>query len=763
MVMGIIRAGTVVRVASALAALYWICPLPAAQAQVVDPSTMTNKLLAGYQGWFSGPGDGNDPSVGWNHWSRSSSDIGPGLYTVEMWPDVSEYDPEELFPAPNVMLLDGSTGQLFSSRTLKTTERHFKWMKEHGIDGITLQRFIAEFGGPYFQQRNVVLENAGSAATTHGRVFTLEYDISGESTSSLYNDLTQDWAYLVNTYDITHHPRYLHHNGKPVVAIWGLGFSDRPGTPAIATQIINFFKNDPVYGGNYMIGGVPEGWRTLTGSSLTDPAWAAVYRSWNVISPWTVGRYSTSTSSINSYRNNFVVPDLTECNSLGIGYLQVFWPGFSWDNLMQLPPGTSNIPRNGGQFFWDQCNAFQSAGVSMMKVAMFDEEDEGTAILKISQNHPTTDHWVDYGTLPHDWYMRLAGSAGRMLRHEMIPANSTLSVALPIDPTCGGDEVSFNLGEDVADRMTHPQPADGDTVVVANQGGLNCRRNLVTSGGSADLYFYFAVADSFAFQGSQHELCVTMDYYDTGTASLRLQYDSDTGSTSAAIYKDGGSVTLGNTNKWKRKIFHVTDAYFGNRQNSGADFRINRSATGSFYIDRILVTSALPKPPVIQLSASSLAHTITRGAQQPGESFTLINMGAAALNYTAGTNAGWLSVTPPSGRSTGERDTLSITYNTSGLSSGQYSAAVSITDATASNSPQNITVNLNVITYGDLDGDGDVDQADFGDFQACMSGFGNPLAPGCEPADSNSDNSVDATDFLQFLTCMKGPNNPPGC
>ena len=118
-------------------------------------------------------------------------------------------------------------------------------------------------------------------------------------------------------------------------------------------------------------------------------------------------------SGVNSFKTNFVVPDLSTCNSLGIGYLQVFWPGFSWDNLMNLAPGTSNIPRNNGQFLWDQANAFQSAGVSMMKIAMFDEEDEGTAILKISQNHPVTDNWVDYGTLPHDWYLRLAGITGR--------------------------------------------------------------------------------------------------------------------------------------------------------------------------------------------------------------------------------------------------------------------------------------------------------------------------------------------------------------
>src|SRR5437868_1709581 len=106
-------------------ALFWGLALPVVvHAQVADPTTLTNKLVAGYQGWFSCPGDGGDH---YTHWSRSGSDVGPGLYTVDLWPEVGELDPEELFTCPNVTLQDGSTGRLFSSHTLKTVERHFKW------------------------------------------------------------------------------------------------------------------------------------------------------------------------------------------------------------------------------------------------------------------------------------------------------------------------------------------------------------------------------------------------------------------------------------------------------------------------------------------------------------------------------------------------------------------------------------------------------------------------------------------------------------
>jgi hypothetical protein len=99
------------------------CP---AQADPVDATTLNNKVICGYQGWFMAPGDGNPASVGWRHWSRDTDEIGPGLYTVEMWPDVREYPASGLFTATGVQLQDGSTGKLFSSITSGTVDLHFR-------------------------------------------------------------------------------------------------------------------------------------------------------------------------------------------------------------------------------------------------------------------------------------------------------------------------------------------------------------------------------------------------------------------------------------------------------------------------------------------------------------------------------------------------------------------------------------------------------------------------------------------------------------
>lgn len=67
---------------------------------------------------------------------------------------------------------------------------------------------------------------------------------------------------------------------------------------------------------------------------------------------------------------------------------------------------------------------------------------------------------------------------------------------------------------------------------------------------------------------------------------------------------------------------------------------------------------------------------------------------------------------------------------------------------------------------GDMDLDGDVDQTDFGYFQACLTGSGLEQAdPNCAGAMLDGDVDVDQDDFAFFQACMSGPNAPvnPNC
>src|SRR5690349_7701397 len=62
----------------------------------VDASTLDGKVLFGYQGWFRTPGDGSN--VGWSHWSRGVPS--PDTMTVDLYPDLSEFDVKDLCPLP---------------------------------------------------------------------------------------------------------------------------------------------------------------------------------------------------------------------------------------------------------------------------------------------------------------------------------------------------------------------------------------------------------------------------------------------------------------------------------------------------------------------------------------------------------------------------------------------------------------------------------------------------------------------------------------
>ncbi len=140
------------------------------------------------------------------------------------------------------------------------------------------------------------------------------------------------------------------------------------------------------------------------------------------------------------------------------------------------------------------------------------------------------------------------------------------------------------------DGLLHPQGGDGDTTA-ATVAGRAARRN---SDPAEDFYMYFAVADWFAYRANQQDLYITIDYLNQGAGALVLQYDSNTGSTLPAFYKNGGSVSLTNSGDWRRQTFHVTDAYFGNRQNQAADFRFSGGVGATFYVDRVEVSQTRP-------------------------------------------------------------------------------------------------------------------------------------------------------------------------
>jgi hypothetical protein len=407
----------------------WLLPYSGPTRSDIDAASLDGKVLCGYQGWFNTPGDGTN--FGFSHWGDGLPRDGlargglardganrAGHFIVDMWPEVSEYDPADLRDVPGFAMPDGSPARLYSSFRKGPTLVHFKWMRQYGIDGVFLSRFVGETTGPErFRQINMNLANVREGCHREGRVWALMLDLSmgpGATTATVMND----WKFLCDKVKAREDSRYLHENGKPVVLLWGLGFKDRPWTAAQGEELVNFFKNDPQYGGVYLIGGVDPGWRTLHGGSRNDPAWAKVYRMFDAISPWDTGRYRDD-ASMDNHRKNIWEGDLAELSGLGKGYMPTAFPGFSWDNMHQAQPGTTIFLRRKGEFFWRQFAIFRELGIRTVFVGMFDEVNEGTAIYKVADQIPVGTYFVTNEGLGSDWYLRLTGAATAMIRGDM--------------------------------------------------------------------------------------------------------------------------------------------------------------------------------------------------------------------------------------------------------------------------------------------------------------------------------------------------------
>jgi hypothetical protein len=388
-----------------------------------DPDSIIGRVVCGYQGWFNCNGDGS-PINSWFHWSGNPMPA-PGNLSFEIYPDVSIYDSPVLFQTGFANTGSGQPSRLFSSYKQTVTDTHFELMQTHGIDGVALQRFISEVISTdhhFKENRDTIASQVRNSAETYSRLFYITYDLSGlmEVTGltdeQKYNKIKSDWQYsITDSLSLTSSPMYAHQDGKYVVELWGIGFTHVIGNATLALDLISWFKDQECY----VIGGVPTNWRTGTGDSR--PGYSDVYKAFDMISPWTVGRFS-GLSGADDYKDDYLVPDLAYCNTYGMTYMPVVFPGFAWSNWV---PGyaQNQIPRIRGEFMWRQVYNIESLSIPSVYMAMFDEYDEGTALLSMADSYfmiPTNQYFLtssaDGTYISSDFYLRLTGKATKVIK-----------------------------------------------------------------------------------------------------------------------------------------------------------------------------------------------------------------------------------------------------------------------------------------------------------------------------------------------------------
>lgn len=101
--------------------------------------------------------------------------------------------------------------------------------------------------------------------------------------------------------------------------------------------------------------------------------------------------------------------------------------------------------------------------------------------------------------------------------------------------------------------------------------------------------------------------------------------------------------------------------------------------------------------PVIACEPDTVSFTaVEDGADPSVQSLDIWNSGDGILTWVVSDDAAWLDLDPTSGASGGERNEVELQVDISGLSAGNHTAIITITDPGASNSPQTVQVNLDV-------------------------------------------------------------------
>jgi hypothetical protein len=102
--------------------------------------------------------------------------------------------------------------------------------------------------------------------------------------------------------------------------------------------------------------------------------------------------------------------------------------------------------------------------------------------------------------------------------------------------------------------------------------GVDC---IVNENPKRNNYLYIDLDDRLAFRGGLRQMSVEIQIHsDRPLEGLQLQYDAEGPAETSTIYRPVSSSSRKQQDGWTVIGFVAESPYLGNRQNSGADFRV---------------------------------------------------------------------------------------------------------------------------------------------------------------------------------------------
>ncbi len=119
------------------------------------------------------------------------------------------------------------------------------------------------------------------------------------------------------------------------------------------------------------------------------------------------------------------------------------------------------------------------------------------------------------------------------------------------------------------------------------------------------------------------------------------------------------------------------------------------AGTDAGWLD-LVAYRAESQPPVLAVAPAALTLATLQGQNVPAQQTDLWNSGGGQVVCNLTANRSWLTVTPAVASSAGSVTPLTLTFATTSLAAGNYTAAVTVDDPNAANAPIIIAVDLTV-------------------------------------------------------------------